>query len=191
MTSPSTFARIRTLPVFVAFTLNLFLGPVTPLLSSPVAALGASTFNALDGNLTDDGAETDWCTPAPNRTVGLDSPSGSSDTSFSSNNNKEDSDVPTLAVGTIPNNKDDLLREYVASETVGSDLFVYLAWVRADATGTSTIDFEFNQSADISSNGTTKVRTDGDLLVTFDFQANPGSSGGYDVDLTLYTWDAD
>jgi uncharacterized repeat protein (TIGR01451 family) len=189
VTSPSTFARIRTLPVFVAFTLNLFLGPVTPLLTSPVAALGASSFNALDGNLTDDGAETDWCTPAPNLVPGPDSPSGSNDTSFTTGNNKEDSDVPSLGDGTIPNNKDDLLREYVASETVGSDLFVYLAWVRADPTGTSTIDFEFNQSDVVSSNGHTKVRTDGDLLVSFDFQANPGSTGGYDVDLVLRTWD--
>lgn len=166
----------------------MVLGPLTPFVSLPAAALGTSSFNALDGNLTDDGAETDWCTPAPNLVPGYDSPSGSSDTSFSSNNNKEDSDIPTLANGTIPNNKDDLLREYVASETIGSDLYVYLAWIRADATGTSTIDFEFNQSDVVSSNGATKVRTDGDLLVTFDFQANPGSQGGYDVDLDLWTW---
>ena len=192
MTTRATFSRIRTLPVFLAFVFNMVLGPLTPLVSLPAAALGTSSFNALDGNLTDDGAsETDWCTPAPNRVVGLDSPSGSSDTSFSSNNNKEDSNIPTLADGTIPNNKDDLLREYVASETIGTDLYVYLAWIRADSTGTSTIDFEFNQSDVVSSNGKTKLRTDGDLLVTFDFQANPGSSGGYDVDLTLYTWDAD
>ena len=63
--------------------------------------------------------------------------------------------------------------------------------MRADSTGTSTIDFEFNQSDQVSSNGTTKVRTEGDLLVTFDFQANPGSQGGYDVELTLRTWDND
>ena len=168
----------------------MVLGPLTPFVSLPAAALGTSSFNALDGNLTDDGAETDWCTPAPNLVPGYDSASGSSDTSFSSNNNKEDSDIPTLANGTIPNNKDDLLREYVASETIGSDLYVYLAWIRADSTGTSTIDFEFNQSDVVSSNGKTKLRTTGDLLVTFDFQANPGSGGGYDVDLTLYTWDA-
>ena len=184
----------RALPITVAFLLNVVVGPLAPItqLAAPVMALSGSTFNALDGNLTDDGAsETDWCTPAPNLQVGLDSPSGSNDTSFASNNNKEDSNVPTLSQGTIPNNKDDLLREYIASETVGEDLFVYLAWVRADSTGTSTIDFEFNQSDQVSSNGTTKVRTDGDLLVTFDFQANPGSQGGYEVELTLRTWDND
>src|SRR3990172_11136304 len=135
----STYSRVRSLPVFLAFVFNMVLGPLTPFVSLPAAALGTSSFNALDGNLTDDGTETDWCTPAPNLVPGYDSPSGSSDTSFSSNNNKEDSDIPTLANGTIPNNKDDLLREYVASETIGSDLYVYLAWIRADATGTSTI----------------------------------------------------
>jgi Domain of unknown function DUF11 len=180
------------LPVLIALFLNLFFGPVSPFVApSPVNALGASTFNALDGNLTDDGPETDWCTPAPNRTVGTDTPSGPGDSSFVSGNNKEDTDVPTIGAGSIPNNKDDLLREYIASETVGEDLFVYLAWVRADATGTSTIDFEFNQSDQVSSNGTTKVRTDGDLLVSFDFQANPGSGGGYTVTLILRTWDSD
>ncbi|MEO6058870.1 MAG: hypothetical protein ABIQ05_02695, partial [Candidatus Limnocylindria bacterium] len=164
---------------------------MTPFLSSPVAALGTSSFNALDGNLTVEGSETDWCTPAPNLVPGFDSVSGSSDTSFTSSGNKEDTDVPTLGDGTIPNNKDDLLREYVASETIGSDLYVYLAWVRADSTGTSTIDFEFNQSDVVSSNGKTKLRTDGDLLVTFDFQANPGSGSGYQVDLQLREWDSD
>jgi uncharacterized repeat protein (TIGR01451 family) len=185
----------RALPILVAFFLNVAIGPLAPLTqlgSQSVLALAPSSFNATDGNLTDDtGPETDWCTPAPNRQVGIDSPSGANDTSFASNNNKEDSNVPTLSTGTIPNNKDDLLREYVASETVGGDLFVYLAWVRADSTGTSTIDFEFNQSDALSSNGVTHVRNDGDLLVTFDFQANPGSQGGYSVELTLRTWDAD
>ncbi|HEX2194643.1 MAG TPA: SpaA isopeptide-forming pilin-related protein [Candidatus Limnocylindria bacterium] len=185
---------LRAFPVLVAFLLNVVVGPLAPmtqLASAPVLALTPSTFNVLDGNLTDDGAETDWCTPAPNLQTKNDSASGSNDTSFSSNNNKEDSDVPTLSTGTIPNNKDDLLREYVASETINGELFVYLAWIRADSTGTSTIDFEFNQSDQVSSNGVTKVRTDGDLLVTFDFQANPGSQGGYEVELTLRTWDAD
>src|SRR5690606_35585136 len=51
-----------------------------------------------------------------------------------------------------------------------------------------TIDFEFNQSDVVSSNGATKVRTDGDLVVTFDFQANPGSTGGYQVNLEVRTW---
>ena len=127
---PFRATPFRALPITVAFLLNVVVGPLAPItqLAAPVMALSGSTFNALDGNLTDDGAsETDWCTPAPNLQVGFDSPSGSSDTSFASNNNKEDSNVPTLSMGTIPNNKDDLLREYVASETVGEDLFVYLA----------------------------------------------------------------
>jgi fimbrial isopeptide formation D2 family protein/uncharacterized repeat protein (TIGR01451 family) len=180
----------RAFPVLLAFLINLVIGPLAPLAqTSPVAALSGTFFNATDGNLVDNsGPEVDWCTPAPNRDEGFDTPSGATDTSFSSSNNKEDSDVPTLSLGTIPNNKDDLLREYVASETINGDLFVYLAWVRADSTGTSTIDFEFNQSAQVSSNGVTKVRTDGDLLVTFDFQANPGSQGGYAVNLELRTW---
>ncbi|MGH2357195.1 MAG: SpaA isopeptide-forming pilin-related protein [Candidatus Limnocylindria bacterium] len=190
MTTRATASPLRALPVLVAFLFNLVV-PIVPLAVAPTLALAGTSFNAADGNLTDDGAETDWCTPVPNLANWPDSASGSGDTSFTTGNNKEDSNVPSLGNGTIPNNKDDLLRQYVASETVAGALFVYLAWVRADPTGTSTIDFEFNQSDQISSNGVTHVRTDGDLLVSFDFKANPGSGGGYTVDLVLRTWDND
>ncbi|MCV0404503.1 MAG: DUF11 domain-containing protein [Chloroflexi bacterium] len=190
-TRATTRTRLSVIPVLIALIFNLAMA--VPIASAPAGqalALAGTSFDATDGNLTVEPPETDWCTPAPNRVVGPDSPSGSNDTSFVSSPNKEDTDGPTLGNGTIPNNKDDLLREYIASETVNGDLFVYLAWVRADSTGTSTIDFEFNQSNELSVNGVTKKRTDGDLLVTFDFQANPGSAGGYNVDLTVRTWSA-
>jgi len=189
-TRASTRARISVLPVLIALFFNVALvAPVAPLIATPALALGASTFNASDGNLTDDGAaETDWCTPAPNLLNIPDEAPGNDDNAFKGNATTENHDVPSLDVnaGAVPP-ANDLLRQYIASETIGGDLYVYLAWVRGSAQGTSTVDFEFNQSDVVTSNGVTKDRTDGDLLLSFDFQANP-TSGGYDITLILRTW---
>src|SRR5262249_23821136 len=62
-------------------------------------------------------------------------------------------------------------------------IYMYWAWERANPLGTANIDFEFNQSPTISSNGVTPVRTAGDMLVSFDF-----ASGGNVVNLTLHRW---
>src|SRR5262245_31178731 len=45
------------------------------------------------------------------------------------------------------------------------------------------MDFEFNQSKTLSSNGSTPVRTEGDLLITFGFSGNNNT-----VDLGLSRW---
>ena len=92
--------------------------------------------------------------------------------------------MPTVVDGSIPNQKSDLTHFYVASE-VGSnnDIFMYLGWERVNTLGTANIDFEFNQSPTISTNGVTPVRTPGDMLISFDF-----ASGGNVVNLTLHRW---
>ena len=82
----------------------------------PVYALGASTFDAEDGNLVVDGNETDWAN-APNLRFGDDKPTGQTDDSLG-NGTKEDDAVPSVIDGSIPNNKSDLTRFYVASENV-------------------------------------------------------------------------
>lgn len=186
----STLTRLSVLPVFIALILNL-MAPLVPTAASPTLALAGSSFDATDGNLVVDVDETDWCTPVPNRLDIPDEASGNDDNAFKGNATSENHDVPSLDVdaGAVPG-KDDLLRQYIASDTnLDGDLFVYLAWVRESAIGTATVDFELNQSDVVSSNGVTKVRTDGDLLLSFDFQANP-TSGGYDVDLKLRTWNS-
>ena len=126
----------RALPIMVAFFLNVLIGPLAPmyqLASQPVLALARSSFHATDGNLTDNGPETDWCTGA-NLTVTRDSTPTSQIERHPTPraNNKEDSNVPPLSLGTIPNNKDDLPASTSRARPVGGDLFVYLAWIRAD-----------------------------------------------------------
>ena len=62
----STRTRLSVLPVFVALLLNIFM--VGPLATAPstTLALTGSSFDATDGNLAVDGAETDWCTDPRN-----------------------------------------------------------------------------------------------------------------------------
>jgi hypothetical protein len=150
-------------------------------------ALVGSSFDGADGDLVASGG-TDWETfvGTPSLVVGTDAPTGQTDDSL---RGKEDDPVPGIDFGSIPNNKSDLLRFYARHERVtASDPahdFLYLAWMRADTLGTANMDFEFNQSDVVSSNGMTVNRTPGDMLVTFGF-----SSGGNQVTLGLSRWTA-
>ena len=147
----------------VVIILLLFL-----LSASAVFALGSSKFESLDGNLRVDNVAdpeaTAWAN-APNRVMALDKPSGTNDDSFK--RAKEDDPAPVIDVGSIPKNKSDLLRFYVANEQVGDDDYLYLGWVRGNTEGSTNMDFEFNQSPDLSINGVTPVRMPNDILITF------------------------
>jgi uncharacterized repeat protein (TIGR01451 family) len=139
----------------------------------------SSVANAIeiDGNLVDGGAPgKDWatvginCISNPKVGCDIDLATGTGDNSFGQGT-KEDTPVPTLVFGSIPNNKSDLLRFYVANERVVSNDFLYLAWERVQAPkGTTNMDFELNQSSQASGNGVTPVRTAGDILVLYDLE---------------------
>jgi hypothetical protein len=146
------------------------------------AAPAPSTFE-IEGNLVVDTAgNKDWAN-APNFKAAFDKPTGQTDDSFGQGT-KEDTAVPTVVSGSIPNNKSDLKRFYVGAETVGTDDFLYLAWERVqEPNGTTNMDFEFNQSTTLSSNNVTPVRTAGDLLVRYDL-----AKGGVVPVITLQRW---
>ena len=141
------------------------------------ANLTGSTFESTDGNLTHTGTNYDWDN-APNRQTGVDLASGSGDNSFGQGT-KEDDTTPTVVNGSIPPNKSDLTRFYVAND-VGSNShkYLYLAWERTNTLGSANMDFEINQLAqpDMTTTGTKDLadsRSAGDLLVRYDF----GGSG--------------
>lgn len=157
-----------------------------------LANLAGSTFDAADGNLVVNAPETDWA-DAPNRQGGLDLPTGSTDNSFGQGT-KEDTAVPTIVDGSIPPQKSDLTRFYVANEKVGSTDFLYLAWERVqEPNGTTNMDFEFNQrqctpgltpaDADCSANGITPIRSAGDVLIKYDL-----AQGGTTPVLGFHRW---
>lgn len=155
--------------------------------SSGQAALGASSFEGNDGDMTSNTATppgNDWGNPPANIVTKPDLASGQHDDSFGQGT-KEDTAVPTVVDGSIPNNKSDLTQFSVASETIGLVQYMYLRWTRANTLGTANIDFEFNQSKTLSANGVTPVRTAGDVLITFDFN---GGGDPTKVVLSVSKW---
>ena len=114
----------------------------------------------------------------------IDEPTGKDDDSFGEGT-KEDDGVPTVVSGRIPNNKSDLKTFGVYLETTATgQQFLNMFWHRVqEPTGTTNMDFEFNQSKTLSSNNKTPVRTAGDLLIQYDL-----ASGGTHPELFLSTW---
>jgi uncharacterized repeat protein (TIGR01451 family) len=146
----------------------------------------------IDGNLVDDAAAgKDWATLPDSlfRCTGtkigcdVDRPTGKTDNSFGQGT-KEDTQVPKVVSGSIPNNKSDLLRFYVSGERFGTTNYLYLAWSRVqEPNGTTNMDFELNQSSTLSTNHATPVRTAGDILVRYDL-----AQGGTTPVLGFHRW---
>jgi len=137
------------------------------------ANLPNSTFEGNDGNLiVNTSGNTDWIN-APNRHIGTDLPTGSTDNSFGQGA-KEDLINTTVVTGSIPNSKADLASFYEANETAANgDVFLYLGWSRQNQSGTTNFDFEINQAAqpDLLTPGPKVLnRTTGDLLINYLFQ---------------------
>jgi len=156
-------------------------------LGAPASAnLPGSTFEGNDGNLVVDTAgNTDWAN-APNRVTGLDKFADKTDNSFGQGTKEDDPNV-TVVTGSIPPNKNDLTRFYVASEFVNNSNYLYLAWERLVNIGNANMDLELNQNATSGFTATTTGpitlnRTAGDLLITYDF------SGSGTPTLGLLTW---
>ena len=112
-----------------------------------------------------------------------DQPTGSGDNSFGEGT-KEDTAVPTVVAGSIPPNKSDLKVFGVYTERGAGATFLNLFWSRVqDPSGTTNMDFEFNQSSALSANGVTPVRMSGDLLITYDL-----SRGGTQATISKRSW---
>jgi hypothetical protein len=137
------------------------------------ANLAGSTFEGNDGNLVVNTAgNTDWAN-APNRVSGVDQPTGKNDNSFGQGTKEDDPNV-TVVTGSIPPNKNDLTRFYIASEFTNGKNFVYLGWERLVNIGNANLDFEINQNTTAGFTGATTGpvtlnRTAGDILITYDF----------------------
>lgn len=189
----------RRYPLFFASLLAFLVFAVTA-----AGNLGASTFDAGDGNPDVNGQETDWetnglinCQSTPTVGCALDRPTGQTDDSFGQGADENEPN-PAVVDGSIPNNKSDLTRFYVANERVGTDEFLYLAWERVqEPTGTTNMDFEFNKNKCVltgtppaptadslcSTNGITPARSAGDLLVMYDL-----SNGGVNPSISFSRW---
>lgn len=180
--NPRAHRRWAVLTV-VVMTASL-LGAATALASHPEVSLTGSSFEIdTDANLrVDDAAPSiDWASVTEIRRE--DTASGSADESFG-NGSKEDTAVPSVVDGGIPPNKSDLKFFGVYQEGGTSAGFLNLYWSRVqEPSGTTNMDFEFNQSDVLSANDVTPVRTAGDLLVQYDL-----AQGGTNPQLFVSTW---
>jgi hypothetical protein len=151
--------------------------------SHPEESLPGSNFE-IDTNanlkLDDPAPSIDWVSVTESRAT--DRPTGASDDSYQGGT-KEDSVCPGEVTGSIPNNKSDLKTFHVFREA-GTPGFLNLAWSRVtDPSGTTLMDFEFNQSSTSCASGPNKLRTTGDLLIEYSID-----QGGARADITGRTW---
>jgi uncharacterized repeat protein (TIGR01451 family) len=146
-----------------------------------------SLFEGGDGNLIvapgNENLYYDWANKAPNLVTQIDQPDDVDD--IFKTGSKEDDPVPVVDFDQSAPNKDNLLRFYTAHDQLGSNAFLYLAWVRSNTTGDANIDFELNQSRTISGNTVTPIRTVGDLLLSYEF-----SQGGDQPNIYARLWQA-
>jgi hypothetical protein len=175
----------RPLIALMAITAMIMVGIPAALASHPEVSLPGSNFEIdTDANLRvdDPSPSIDWANV--NETRKTDPFIGSQDDSFGQGT-KEDTAVPTVVNGSIPPNKSDLLTFGVYLETTASGArFLNMFWHRVqEPQGTTNMDFEFNQSSALSTNGVTPVRTAGDLLVQYDL-----SQGGTNPVLFVSRW---
>jgi hypothetical protein len=152
--------------------------------SAVLGNLSGSNFEGNDGNLVVDTAgNRDWANIGALLNKGIDKPTGKTDNSFGQGTKENDPNV-TVVNGSIPPNKNDLTRFYEASETVGGQTFLYLAWERLVNIGNANLDFEINQAvtAGFDANTTGPVtlnRTAGDVLISYDFAGSGTPTLGY------------
>ena len=137
------------------------------------ASINGSPFQAEDGNLVCTGGNPDWACVTEARKADKDTPGVPGPDDSFGQGTKEDTPVPTVVSGSIPPNKSDLkffgVYKQAASATSGP--FMELYWTRVqEPSGTTNMDFEFNQSSVISANGVTPVRLAGDALIQYDLE---------------------
>lgn len=175
---------MRKVAIAALAVLALGIVAVPALASHPEVSLPGSNFEIdEDANLlTQDASPSiDWDTVTQESKD--DQATGQNDNSFGQGT-KEDTAVPTVVSGSIPNNKSDLKSFGSFFEENANGKFLNLYWTRVqDPTGTTNMDFELNQSDVPSANGVTPVRTAGDALIQYDL-----ANGGTHPELFLSLW---
>jgi hypothetical protein len=171
----------------IGLALTLVLSVAIPAFAShPEASLSGSNFEIDDdANLKRDDAapSIDWASVTESRAT--DKVNGTGDNSYAGGV-KEDTTCPGTTTDSIPPNKSDLLSFHVYREagTGTHPGFLNLAWSRVtDPTGTTLMDFEFNQSNTTCAGSPNKLRTAGDLLIEYTID-----QGGARAEITKRTW---
>ena len=182
----STMLRTSTLVLLFGVVAAGCDQPTSSIETSALSSLSGSTFEIDDdANLiVDTAGQFDWANVTDVKKA--DSASGQNDTSYGGGS-KEDDLCPAVGTGSIPNNKSDLKTFGVYVEpgtaTTGAG-YLHLFWSRVqDPTGTTLMDFEFNQAKTACANGVNPVRTIGDLLLEYRLE-----QGGATATIKLREW---
>ncbi len=170
--------------VLALFSLAPGGAPAATLLGSS-APLAGNAFQGGDGNQDDQAPYLDWqALQAGGRVVHNADPNGA-DSAFGGGT-KEDQpgawDLKSESGGVNPA-KDNILDAYSAVDQPGAETFLYLAFTREKADGTTYVAFELNQDARLWNNGRARVpcRRTGDVLVVF-------AAHGTAMDVVLERW---
>ena len=120
------------------------------------ATLLGAVFEGDDGNIVvgPGPGGVDWANLVASGgtlSIGTDQPTGPNDNSFTQGSKEDDVDVQ-IGLGSIPNNKADIGKFGVGTQTIqtgarAGNVQMYLAWIRNNDGGTTNFDFEINQAA--------------------------------------------
>src|SRR3954471_9934185 len=184
MTSQITIARA----FFAALLAACALFAISAVAASAAITVPPSTFEGGDGDLVVNHAGTDWNTPAPNLAQATDNDGGPTPSAFVTGSKEQDPGNFDLGVASAPS-KSDILHAAYANDVIGNDLYFYGAFDRLDGSGNANVSFELNRVGGTFNNGNDQVpiRSEGDLLITFD----GNNSGGVRVGMCIWHGDRD
>jgi hypothetical protein len=156
----------------------------TPLPPS-IDPLPGSAFQGGDGNQGDALPLTDWQALQAAARVNHSPDPNDEDTAFVDGSKENEPalwDSTTDANGVDPP-KNNILDAWSTFDPQGAQAFLYLAFAREDATGTTFATFELNHDSRLWNNGRADIpcRRTGDVLVSYEAQGN-------DVDVILQRW---
>lgn len=183
-----SFQKKISASVAVMATLALLATSLVVLTAGPAGALVGTPFE-IDGDDQATAGGLDWSNfPTANLLDEDDVANSNDDDSFGGADEDDYIDVPVVSQGVPTNN--DLTRFRLAVERRSGNDFLYLAWDRLPANGTTTISFELNKLEQAypgpgagNGNEWDILRSEGDVLITFDL----GSSGN-DPALYMSRW---
>jgi hypothetical protein len=116
--------------------------------------LPGSTFQGADGNQVDAAPNIDWQGMQGAGRVGHSPDPNAADSAFANSKENEPGNwnLTTVAGGVTPG-KSNILDAWSAYEVRGTDAFIYLAFTRAESSGTTFLSFELNHDSRLWNNG--------------------------------------
>lgn len=153
----------------VALALGLF-GLSLEAPATAAAGFAGSNFNPGDGKLDTAAAGATY------KVIPVDDkPSGNQDDSYAGDGAAEPDACPDVDPTHAAPQKADITRIYYGTDSDAPGV-LYLAWDRKFAGGTLAIDFEFNQGKLRCGNNVNPIRTDGDIMVVYEFDGGTNST---------------